>query len=119
MSTSTGEQPHSGHGTATSSGLSIRVSSAFKGSDLSADVGHGTPRDWHTAVTARPAGSLPGKRHADRRTPAPPRPEHLGCQGRNAQTLAGMGIVEYERRWMGGVESGEDRTTADTCREER
>ena len=89
MSTSTGEQPHSGHGTATSSGLCIRMfpkvrkkrPARLEEPSRSSGTRGGVERDALAGIGTR----------AQRNTT-----EHLGCQRGHVHTLAGMRNVEHK-----------------------
>jgi hypothetical protein len=89
MSTSTGEQPHSGHGTATSSGLCIRMfpkvrkkrPARLEEPSRSSGTRGGVGRDAPAGIGTR----------APRNTT-----EHLGCQRGHVHTLAGMRNVEHQ-----------------------
>ncbi len=108
LSTSTGEQRHAGHDTATSSGASIQgcpLGTAKKNDLPGSVVGNRAGRNTHRGVERDTPASIGGPPHESTR-------EHLGCQRDDVQRLAGMGLVKHEQARNGRVMSGRGRTTA-------
>ena len=106
LSTSTGEQLHSGHGSATNSGSSITVPGHRRATcpvgrnNRAGRIAHtygGVERDTPASI-----GGLPHEGHQ----------RHLECQRDDVQSHAGMGSAKQERARNGRVMSARGRTTA-------
>jgi hypothetical protein len=97
LSTSTGEQRHSRHGSATNSGLFVRMFPLVERATCRAGRKQPSRSRSHTVrwrERAAPGGYQRARSHRGHQ-------EHLGCHGGHAQTLATMNTLEHE-----GVRNG-------------